>query len=95
MLQAHEQWRYNMIGRGFNWELADPLHFERATRFIRPDDVREAVFVSAQLSRHAAHLNDIASLGVESIDVHNVGLNQTEFIEAFGREVLPKVRSPH
>jgi probable non-F420 flavinoid oxidoreductase len=91
--QAHEQWRYNMLGSGINWDLADPAHFERAARFIRVDDVREAVFVSAELARHAAHLSEIAGLGVASIDVHNVGLNQTEFIEAFGREVLPRVRA--
>jgi probable non-F420 flavinoid oxidoreductase len=90
--QAHEQWRYNMLGSGVNWDIADPTHFERAARFIRPEDVRDAVFVSADLDRHAAHLAEIGSVGVDTLDVHNVGRNQAEFIEVFGRHVLPKLR---
>jgi probable non-F420 flavinoid oxidoreductase len=90
--QAHEQWRYNMLGAGVNWDIADPSHFERAARFIRPEDVREAVFVSADLKRHAARLAEIGSLGVETLDIHNVGRNQSQFIEAFGRHVLPELK---
>jgi probable non-F420 flavinoid oxidoreductase len=91
LLQAHAQWRYNMIGGGLNWDVSDPSHFERAARFIRPEDVREAVFVSADLNRHAARLREIARLGVATLDIHNVGLNQVEFIDAFGRHVLPQL----
>jgi probable non-F420 flavinoid oxidoreductase len=91
--QAHQQWRYNMLGGGVNWDLSDPSHFERATRFIRPEDVREAVFVSADLDRHAARLLEIAGLDVATLDVHNVGRNQGEFIDAFGRHVLPQLRT--
>ncbi|MEO7664137.1 MAG: LLM class F420-dependent oxidoreductase, partial [Candidatus Limnocylindrales bacterium] len=30
-------------------------------------------------------------LGFDQIYLHNVGRNQTEWIETFGREVLPKL----
>jgi hypothetical protein len=93
LLQAHDQWRYNMLGSGLNWDVADPAHFERAARFIRPEDVREAVFVSADLDRHAAHLLEIRKLGVATVDIHNVGLNQREFIDAFGERVLHRLRA--
>jgi len=94
LLQAHEQWRYNMLGTGSNWDISDPSHFERAARFIRPEDVREAVFVSADLDEHAARLREIGELGVATIDVHNVGHNQAEFIDAFGRHVLAQLTHP-
>ena len=89
--QAHDQWRYNMLGGGLNWEVSDPSHFERAAKFIRPEDVREAVFVAADLDQHAARLREIRELGVASVDVHNVGRNQSEFIAAYGRGVLPQL----
>jgi alkanesulfonate monooxygenase SsuD/methylene tetrahydromethanopterin reductase-like flavin-dependent oxidoreductase (luciferase family) len=88
LLQAHEQWRYNMLGSGLNWDISEPSSFERATRFVRPEDVRQAVFVSADLDDHAAHIREIRDLGVTTLDVHNVGRNQNEFIDAFGRQVL-------
>jgi hypothetical protein len=31
-------------------------------------------------------------MGFDEIHLHNVGRNQAEFIEAFGREVLPNLR---
>jgi probable non-F420 flavinoid oxidoreductase len=91
--QAHQQWRYNMLGGGLNWDVSDPAHFERAARFIRPEDIREAVFVSADLDRHAERLLEIRRLGVATLDIHNVGRNQSEFIDAFGRHVLERVKA--
>lgn len=91
--QAHEQWRYNMLGGGVNWDVSDPSHFERAARFIRPEDVREAVFVSADLGRHAERMLEIRKLGVTTLDIHNVGRNQGEFIDAFARHVLPRLKA--
>jgi coenzyme F420-dependent glucose-6-phosphate dehydrogenase len=91
--QAHEQWRFNALGGDVNWELTSPTDFERATRHIRPDDMRDKVFVSSDLDEHADWLRECAALGFESIDLHNVGTNQREFIEAFGQGVLPLLRS--
>jgi predicted esterase len=31
-------------------------------------------------------------MGYDEIHLHNVGRNQAEFIEVFGREVLPNLR---
>lgn len=93
--QAHDQWRYNMLGEGLNWEVSDPSHFERAARFIRPEDVREAVFVAADLDRHVEYLLEIRKLGVATVDIHNVGRNQNEFIEAFGGHVLHRLKAMH
>jgi probable non-F420 flavinoid oxidoreductase len=93
LAQAHEQWRFNMLGAGLTWDVSDPSYFERAARFIRPEDVREAVFVSADLGRLAARLLEIRRLGVATLDIHNVGRNQSEFIEAFGKHVLPELQA--
>jgi coenzyme F420-dependent glucose-6-phosphate dehydrogenase len=91
LLQAYEQWRYNILGSGSSWDISDPSHFERAARFVRPEDMRQAVFVSADLDEHAAHLGKIAELGVATVDIHNVGRNQIDFIDAFGTHVLRRL----
>jgi probable non-F420 flavinoid oxidoreductase len=91
--QAHEGWRYNVLGGDLNWELRTPAQFEAATRFVRPEDLRETVHVSADLGRHAALLAECAAIGFESMDLHQVGGDQRAFIEAFGDRVLPQLRS--
>jgi len=91
--QAHEHWRFNLLGSDVNWELRSPAAFEQAARFVRPDDMREAVLISADLGQHAAWLAECAALGFESLNLHNVGTNQRAFLDAFGRHVLPSLRT--
>jgi coenzyme F420-dependent glucose-6-phosphate dehydrogenase len=90
--QAHEHWRFNLLGADVNWELRTPAAFEQAARFVRPDDMHEAVLISADLSQHAGWLAECASLGFESLNLHNVGTNQRAFLDAFGQHVLPALR---
>jgi G6PDH family F420-dependent oxidoreductase len=91
--QAHSQWRFNAAGAHANAELRQPEDFDQATRHLTHDDIRQQVFVSADLRAHVEQLRACAALGVESIDLHNVGLNQREFLDAFGAEVLPALRA--
>jgi coenzyme F420-dependent glucose-6-phosphate dehydrogenase len=90
--EAHEQWRFNAIGGAALCDLQTPEDLESAARFVRSDDMPAAVFISADLAEHVAHLRECLAIGFSSIDIHNVGTNQTEFIDAFGEHVLPKLR---
>jgi coenzyme F420-dependent glucose-6-phosphate dehydrogenase len=90
---AHEQWRTNVLGGEVNWELRSPQDFDTATRFVRPEDMRESVLVSSDLGRHAAWLAEYAELGFAELQLHQVGRNQEAFLEAFGAEVIPRLRA--
>ena len=88
---AFQGWRTNVFSSSdFNSDTRLPEHFDAAARFVRPDDMRQAVRVSADPARHAAWLEDDRSLGFERVYVHHVGKNQARFIEAFA-EVLARV----
>ena len=87
---AHGQWRTNVLGGEVNWQLRTPEEFDTATRFLRPEGMRESVWISADLGWHAAR---IAELGVDEIQRHQVGRNQRAFVEAFGARVLPALRA--
>jgi coenzyme F420-dependent glucose-6-phosphate dehydrogenase len=89
---AYRQWKYNVLGGEVNWELRSPDDFETAARFVRAEDMRESVLISADLSRHAAWLHEFIELGFQELQLHQVGVNQQEFIDAFGRDVLPQLR---
>jgi coenzyme F420-dependent glucose-6-phosphate dehydrogenase len=89
---AFEQWRYNVLGGDVNWELRSPSDFETATRFVREEDMRQSVLISADLRQHEAWLTQYVELGFEELYLHQVGVNQQQFIEAFARHVLPALR---
>ena len=49
---------------------------------------------SAPTSRRTrAHIQHYVDMGFDEIHLHNVGRNQTEFIEVFGREVMPNAEA--
>jgi hypothetical protein len=50
------------------------------------------VLISSDLEQHTAHVQHYVDMGFDEIHVHNVGRNQAEFIDAFGREVLPNLK---
>ena len=90
---AFEQWRYNVLGGEVNWELRSPEDFETATRLVKPEDMRDSVLISCDLGQHAAWLAEFVELGFSEIQLHQVGRNQLDFIDAFGARVLPHLRA--
>ncbi len=92
LMGAHEQWRTNVLGGEVNWQLRTPEEFDTATRFVRAEDMRESLWISSDLGWHVARIAELVELGVEEIQLHQVGRNQRAFIEAFGTTVLPALR---
>lgn len=88
---AYDQWRTNVFGPPLAWDLATVEQFDQAARHVRPEDVREAVLVAADLGRQAAWLRELADLGFDELYLHHVGREQRAFLDAFGTEVLPRL----
>jgi coenzyme F420-dependent glucose-6-phosphate dehydrogenase len=75
-------------------DIRNPEDFEAMARLVRPEHFENRVFISADLQEHAAHIQHFVDLGFDEVYVHNVGRNQEAFIEAYAREVLPRLRWP-
>jgi coenzyme F420-dependent glucose-6-phosphate dehydrogenase len=88
---AHEQWRTNIFGRDIITDTAQVEQFEAIAEYVRPEDMRRSVLVSADLQVFVQRIREVAALGVEAVILHNVNRGQERFIEDFGREVLPHV----
>jgi len=89
---AHEQWRYNVLGGEVNWELRSPQDFDTATRYVKPENMKDSLLISSDLNRHVEWLRQFIELGFEELQLHQVDRNQSGFIEAFGTKVLPHLR---
>jgi len=88
---AHDQWRTNLFQPPIPWDLQTVEAFDEAARFVRPEDVRDGVLVSADLAQHAGWLQELSELGFEAIYLHHVGRELEPFIDAFGERVLPEL----
>ncbi|MEA9985533.1 MULTISPECIES: TIGR03557 family F420-dependent LLM class oxidoreductase [Subtercola] len=72
-------------------DIRSPFEFEQMAKMVRPEDFEGRLLVSSEPDEHRAYIQRFADLGFDRIYLHNVGRNQAEWIETFGRDVLPKV----
>ena len=73
-------------------DIKNPEDFEGIAKLVRPEDFKNRVLISSDLEVHTAHIQKYVDMGYDEVHLHNVGRNQTEFIETFGREVIPNLR---
>lgn len=78
------------FGRG---DVRSPFELEQLARTVRPEDFAGRMVVSADPELHRAEIQRHLDLGFDRIYLHNVGRNQLEWLEVFGREVLPGLRA--
>ncbi|SDY36630.1 probable non-F420 flavinoid oxidoreductase [Micromonospora pattaloongensis] len=89
---AYDQWRSNVFGPPVCWDLETPEHFDVVSADVTREQIAAVVNVSADLGRHVGWLSEYAELGFDEIYLHHVGQELDDFIDAFGTEVLPKLR---
>lgn len=70
-------------------DVRSPLDFEQMAKLVRPEDFEGRMLISSDLEAHRREIQKFLDMGFDRIYLHNVGRNQTEWAEAFGREVLP------
>jgi coenzyme F420-dependent glucose-6-phosphate dehydrogenase len=72
-------------------DIRNPADFEQMAKLVRPEDFQGRMLISSDLEKHRAEIQKFLDLGFDQVYLHNVGRNQEEWVEAFGREVLPKL----
>jgi coenzyme F420-dependent glucose-6-phosphate dehydrogenase len=75
-------------------DIRSPEDFEAMAKLVRPENFKGRVLTSADLDVHREHIQHFINLGFTEVYLHNVGRNQREFIQAYGREVIPKIDWP-
>ena len=73
-------------------ELPLPLHFEQLTQNVTADQLAEHTPCGPDIDRHVAKLQEYVDAGVDHLYVHQVGPDQQGFIEAYAKDVLPRLR---
>jgi coenzyme F420-dependent glucose-6-phosphate dehydrogenase len=72
-------------------DIRSPGDFEEMAKLVRPEDFQGRMVMSADPEIHRREIQKFLDMGFDQIYLHNVGRNQAEWMEVFGREVLPKL----
>jgi coenzyme F420-dependent glucose-6-phosphate dehydrogenase len=72
-------------------DIRSPFELEQMAKLVRPEDFEGRLVISSDPDEHRAAIQRYADLGFDRIYLHNVGRNQREWIDVFGRDVLPKI----
>ena len=72
-------------------DIRSPFDFEQMARLVRPEDFSGRMLISSDPELHRAQIQRYLDLGFDQVYLHNVGRNQTDWIDVFGRDVLPKL----
>jgi len=72
-------------------DIRSPHDFEQMAKLVRPEDFDGRMLISSDPDAHRAEIQKFFDAGVDRVYLHNVGRNQTDWIDLFGRDVLPKL----
>ncbi|HEV8489576.1 MAG TPA: TIGR03557 family F420-dependent LLM class oxidoreductase [Candidatus Limnocylindrales bacterium] len=72
-------------------DIRSPLDFAQMAKLVRAEDFEGRMLISADPEKHRAEIQKYLDMGFGQVYLHNVGRNQTEWIEVFGKQVLPKL----
>ena len=70
-------------------DIRSPSDFALMAKIVRPEDFEGRMLITSDLDAHRREIQKFVDRGFGRVYLHNVGRNQQEWIEAFGREVLP------
>ena len=91
--QAIKEWPNG--GMAFNkGDIRNPEDFEAMAKLVRPEHYKNRVLTTPNLDDHVKHIQHYVDLGFNEVYVHNVGRNQAEFIETYGKHVIQNVNFP-
>jgi coenzyme F420-dependent glucose-6-phosphate dehydrogenase len=72
-------------------DIRSPFDFEQMAKIVRPEDFKGRMLISSDPDAHTREIQKFLDLGFDRVFLHNVGRNQLEWIDVFGKRVLPKL----
>ena len=86
---AMDQWSSNVFPSSVAADVVMPAAFEELAGGVTPEQMRGHVQISSDPKHFVDWIREVRSLGVETLYLHNVNLDQRAFIDVFSRDVLP------
>jgi G6PDH family F420-dependent oxidoreductase len=89
---AHRLWANSGLPGELAQVLPSPQHFEQASQLVTRESTAESIVAGNDVDEHVEELKGYLDAGYDDVYVANMGPNYLAMIEAYGRDVLPKLR---
>jgi len=89
---AHRLWANAGLPGELAQVLPSPQHFEQASQLVTRESTGESIVAGNDVDEHVESLKGYVDAGYDEVYVANMGPNYLAMIEAYGRDVLPKLR---
>ncbi|QNG21171.1 TIGR03557 family F420-dependent LLM class oxidoreductase [Rhodococcus triatomae] len=88
---AHEKFRFGVLGWKVQAELPNPINFEAAASWVRPEDMREAFACGPDVDRHVEVARGFVDAGFDHLALINAGPDVDGFFTFFTEELRPRL----
>ena len=89
---AHRLWANAGLPGELAQVLPSPQHFEQASQLVTRESIADSIVCGPDIDRHRQQLQDYVDAGYDEVYVANMGPHYLAMIEAYGRDVLPRLR---
>jgi G6PDH family F420-dependent oxidoreductase len=89
---APRLWSYAGLPGELAQVLPTPRHFEQASELVTRESTAESIVGGPDIERHVELLQGYVDAGYDEVYVANMGPHYLAMIEAYGRDVLPRLR---
>ena len=90
---AHRLWSNSGLPGELAQVLPSPRHFEQASQLVTREATADSVVAGPKIEAHVQQLRSYVDAGYDEVYVANMGPHYRDMIAAYGREVLPELRS--
>jgi G6PDH family F420-dependent oxidoreductase len=91
LAMVHDRFRFGALGWSVMSEAPSVESFEAATRFIRPEDLKDSAGLGPDPDSHLRAIARFVDAGFDHIVLTGVGDDQAGFIAFFHRELKPRL----
>jgi coenzyme F420-dependent glucose-6-phosphate dehydrogenase len=89
---AHEWWAFTALPGQLNQELPTPAIFEQAVEMVKPEDMDKHLVLGSSPDEWRQKIQEFVDAGIENVYLHQIGPDQSGFIDWAKKEILPSYR---
>ncbi|MCU1391176.1 MAG: F420-dependent oxidoreductase, family, partial [Ilumatobacteraceae bacterium] len=90
---AHRQFRWSALGWKVQAELPNPINFDAASKYVRPDDLAKTIPHGPEVAKYVAAARTSSEAGFDRVAFVQVGDDQEAFFDFWDRELRDALQS--
>jgi G6PDH family F420-dependent oxidoreductase len=90
---AHQRFRWSALGWKVQAELPNPINFDAASKYVRPEDLAETIPCGPDVDVYVQAVQKSIDAGFDRIALVQIGDEQSDFFDFWSKELEPALRA--